>query len=978
MPNACAIPQDIPTIAIDASPLDPRSYRALTLPNNLRVVLVSDKDSDKAAAALNVAVGHFSDPDDRPGIAHFCEHMLYMGTKKYPDEGSFRQFLAENGGNSNAYTSFEDTNYHFQITAQAQDENGQSRKRYREALDRFAQMFVAPRFEESAVDREVKAVDSENEKNLQSDGHRLYQLHKSSANPKHPYHKFGTGSCKTLDKEDSRDMLLKFHEQYYSANLMTLTMVAPLDLDLLQQYAVEMFSEVENKGIESPSSQFKNVDIFREQDQMKMYRVSPIKDIRSLTMYWVIPPTHSMFRSKPDLYISHVLGHEGKGTLAAILKKKCWASEVYVGPARTMQFDSFFEVKVELTEEGLKHGDEIISLVHAYINLIKRDGVKEWIYDECKAVADMNFRFRERSEPVDLATHLSWEMSLYDDPKLYLKGPSLFFEYSEEEIRRILDLLSPENLTVCICSKSFEGVACKREKWYDTPYAVEDISAAKVSKWSSAPITEDMGIPPKNEFIATEFDLLGEPLKDDEEDKEGPLRVVDKAGFRVHYKLDRTFERPKAGVYLQFETPLAYYSPRHTIFANLYASLLEESLMEYSYDAQIAGLHYSIDNNYSGIQLVVRGFSHHIDRLLFVILERMKSLKIDPDRFSLVKDQLRREYVNFAKDQPYHHAMYVMNYGMEEPRWHIHAYLDEVDRPDITPATLEDFMPYLLSRMHVEGLVHGNLKREWASELASKIQKIVQCGPLNKSEFVRRRITILPTQETQSYSQSSTNPDDSNSAVEVYYQVGPVDKDLRVGVILELLSDLLDKPAFHELRTKQQLGYMVFSGIRRQENVVGLRIIVQSTVATPDELEERIETFMEDFGGILKATTKEEFENFVNAQKARKLEKERRLSSQGRRFWTEVFHREYLWNRRELEVNELESITLEDVIALYSKCISRKGAERRKIISKVYGGTSDIKKERSHDEAHGIKSVRVGDLDNFRKSLPLFHCGGSL
>lgn len=46
--------------------------------------MISDKETEKSAAALNVNVGALEDPKDREGLAHFCEHMLFMGSKKYP------------------------------------------------------------------------------------------------------------------------------------------------------------------------------------------------------------------------------------------------------------------------------------------------------------------------------------------------------------------------------------------------------------------------------------------------------------------------------------------------------------------------------------------------------------------------------------------------------------------------------------------------------------------------------------------------------------------------------------------------------------------------------------------------------------------------------------------------------------------------------------------------------------------------------
>ena len=46
---------------------------------HLQVLLVSDETTDKSAAALDVHIGHMSDPNNLPGLAHFCEHMLFLG-----------------------------------------------------------------------------------------------------------------------------------------------------------------------------------------------------------------------------------------------------------------------------------------------------------------------------------------------------------------------------------------------------------------------------------------------------------------------------------------------------------------------------------------------------------------------------------------------------------------------------------------------------------------------------------------------------------------------------------------------------------------------------------------------------------------------------------------------------------------------------------------------------------------------------------
>ncbi len=99
------------------------------------------------------------------------------------------------------------------------------------ALDRFSHFFIDPLFSESCTERELRAVDSEHKKNLQSDCWRITQVEKTQSDPGHPWHLFETGNLETLmDRPkqlglDVRQELLKFHDTYYSANLMKLVVV---------------------------------------------------------------------------------------------------------------------------------------------------------------------------------------------------------------------------------------------------------------------------------------------------------------------------------------------------------------------------------------------------------------------------------------------------------------------------------------------------------------------------------------------------------------------------------------------------------------------------------------------------------------------------------------------------------------------------------------------------------------------------------
>ena len=142
---------------IQLSENDKCSYRHVTLANNLQAMLVHDPDTEKSAACCDVRVGSLLDPPNVPGLAHFLEHMLFMGTEKYPVENAYSTYLSDHGGYSNAYTSQEDTVYYFDV----------QNEYFEGALDLFSSFFVCPLFTASATEREISAVDNENTKNLQ-------------------------------------------------------------------------------------------------------------------------------------------------------------------------------------------------------------------------------------------------------------------------------------------------------------------------------------------------------------------------------------------------------------------------------------------------------------------------------------------------------------------------------------------------------------------------------------------------------------------------------------------------------------------------------------------------------------------------------------------------------------------------------------------------------------------------------------------
>ena len=138
----------------------------MELTNKLRVLLIHDPDADMSACALNVGVGCGLDPKPLYGTAHFLEHMLFQGSSKYPLPSEYMNHISNSGGETNACTTLDGTNYNFTCSNEALEES----------LDRMSYFFISPNFSADQTEKEIQAVDSEFKISQQSDAWHFKNL----------------------------------------------------------------------------------------------------------------------------------------------------------------------------------------------------------------------------------------------------------------------------------------------------------------------------------------------------------------------------------------------------------------------------------------------------------------------------------------------------------------------------------------------------------------------------------------------------------------------------------------------------------------------------------------------------------------------------------------------------------------------------------------------------------------------------------
>lgn len=274
---------------------DDCAYRLLVLDNQLEALLIHEKGAGEAAAALDVAVGSLCDTEDMPGIAHAVEHILSMGTKKYPQSNAYDGYLSQYSGYSNALTEPNSTKYHFTLTYPLRSDverrtSPHENRRLYGALDRLAQMFVDPLFSEESVRSAIESIDSEFVMNLRDDAHRIVQVNKSLANPNHPCSHFAAGNWATLYKnpvakgQSPREKYLAFFRATYAASRMKLVVLGREGLDVLETWVREIFAAIPDGPVQEINP---SCPVYTEEQLCKQIFIKPILWLRRMHVRFV-------------------------------------------------------------------------------------------------------------------------------------------------------------------------------------------------------------------------------------------------------------------------------------------------------------------------------------------------------------------------------------------------------------------------------------------------------------------------------------------------------------------------------------------------------------------------------------------------------------------------------------------------------------------------------------------------------------------
>ncbi|MBL9187590.1 MAG: insulinase family protein [Opitutaceae bacterium] len=880
------------------APTDTAQFRRFVLENGMRVLLVSDAKFNKSGAAIVVPIGAGDDPADREGMAHFLEHMLFLGTEKYPDANAYGNFMQTNGGYNNAYTASDHTNYQFEVRHEA----------FAEGVDRLAQFFIAPLFTPEFTGREINAVHNEAMRHVQNDSRRRFLVAAGLYAPGSPESKFGTGNKDTLAGATPAQVRA-FYEATHTADRMALALCGKAPLDELEKLAREKFGPVPRRNVAPP---VREARFLPRKAALRLAQVEPIKEERALSLEFAVPGTRADFASKPDELLTQLISYPGPGGLVEALKRDGLINglNAFVWE-RTPVYGSLF-IGADLTPAGKEQRTRVLAEIFAYLAHLRASPFPADFYRDRARIAALNETYKDRGEGAALATRLA-NQALFYPLEIAERAADVWGAPDEAAYRRLLNSLTADNALVMLSAK---GVPTDRkERIYGTAYSYTEETGAAYAAIANPVSKNKFTLPGANRFMPAQTPLLAER----------PVVLINEPGLVLHYAPDTEFQRPQTALSVRFVPVRELGSARSAALLRLYGACLGDFLAPASADADLAGLELASEFTLEGAKFSAAGYGDSAARYLAHIAENLKTFTLAPGRFEAIKEAVLRSLRSYNQTEAYVLARDRRDALMRE----FHYLPGEVIA--ITEASgwgdVQAFAKKFFARGALEAVVHGHFSAEQASATARLLAQKVGAQPAAPAELLRRRhVSIAPGENIV----DAGLIEGVNSAFIGDYVLGDDSPALRVAAAVA--GNFFGDPFFSELRTKQQLGYIVGSSASGSLRHRYFTFVIQSSGYPPEELRRRAEAFIATLPAALAAVSDEQWATLIAGARSQFEEKPKSIRDKAEIFFGRAYNYGGEWDRQQASLAALAALTKQQAVDLLTQALAPETARRRTIL----------------------------------------------
>ena len=906
---------------------DDRKYRVVRLTNGLDSFLISDMNSGVCAASLTVGSGSFQDDPDIPGLAHFTEHMIYLGSKCVKP-GEFEDYLSNYFGITNAYTENEKTTYFFQVGC----------KGFIKSLMMFSKMFSEPLFDKNFMKKEINSVDSEYLKNKNQDPWRQNQLLKEMANKAHPFFRFNTGNNETLENVDENTLnkrLKDFYSKYYIPKNMKFAVLANLDIDTLQYEVSQYFSDLRQDSLQNDQKNLyglmnSELPAFTPENLGKIVWFKKFTSLPVLDIVFYLEEVLTKYETKPLSYISYVLKYTGLGSLYKNLNDKKLAIKLDSGFIASYKNFSLFSISIELTEKGNDDPISVLKTTFGYLQILMKTPISHSIYDEIHKTSKIRFKFSEKkSNYGDYLGSLSNTMFDYNYQEI-LYGEEIHTSFNSTMIKSYLEKLTPENSIIFLGSdeypkntdftnRVFSNSTNKTEVWYRTEYVDSKLDSNLIKEFKTVPNWVNYNKRHTNLYLTSQDNVVAcfdNSSCYDEMNSIEPRLYYNQNNLKVWYRLDRSFLIPKVIIEINIISPYLRSNSKEYFFLNiLYYNLLErlDSLIT---DLIESGNEFVLKFDENGFHLHMSLFTDLLERVVSIVLNTVFNPQITEQRFDRLMKFTIDKISSKIQNEPLRKAD---NYFNKIVKYNVTIARDIYSNEKITVISYEDFNEFIKKNkksFSVVCLYYGSISDLDLNDQIN-IYKLYLSKDFDKNFFplhdylYSHKIVRGPV----IFRVSNDLKTEKNDVVANYFQVGL--KDYKLSLTMNIIEMIWGNMFYYHLRTVEQLGYYVSANKKILGNHMYFVFVVEGNTKNPAEMNLQIDNVLWRLRDKIINVPEKKFIDILNSIKSEISKKDTNLKERVKKVWAEIDYNTLDFKRKEKLLGEIDQINKSEILKAF-------------------------------------------------------------
>lgn len=436
-------------------------FRSFLLPNGVKVLLVKSNDGmENSFVSLSVGVGSQTDPLEFSGFTHLIEHLLFTGSKNFPEDNYIEKVVNKYNGENNGVTKSFTTSYYYKVGPGGMEE-------FAEVL---ADAVANPLFDETRIAKEINNVNSEISMRMTFNKNLgYYKMLKEIGNPNARVFRDGFKNidAESLDLAKLREEIIAFHKRYYSAGIMSLAVITDQELGYMETLVKKHFSHIHNTNLERPTYEDEEPyePPFLDDSMGNVFYVQGFSAPSKFYMIFQVPAERKNYKFHPLEYFSFFLNYHSENSLKDRLISKNLITDFDDELTLQDYKMGIYLLDFELTEYGESHISDLIVEFFNYVEFLRELDVTEELFQEVSTFSKFSFLFNINSEfglfdqveQDNFERVLNFSESLLERPAEFIFTSNVVWqEFNPFDFKEVLDCFKPKKTVFMIESLKFK------------------------------------------------------------------------------------------------------------------------------------------------------------------------------------------------------------------------------------------------------------------------------------------------------------------------------------------------------------------------------------------------------------------------------------------------------------------------------------------------------------------------------------------